>query len=318
MDAGCNVAVDIKRGLYLKTTVRVTTFVNASSCGASPCPSGSVCCRDPSASGLGACFAVKDCAVLPADSGTGGDLLSIDMRTGKIKSNVSLTQGIHPSFGAYNEADQRMYSVVPYSYTEYGVFAYDPATGNVTQAATFPKEQLDGIGVCIGQVIKSRYLVYMFSSGASGDNLVVLDLTTLKIVNQVPGFFGPIAVDPLFPDKLLAIQNVKNNGGVAVVSVDPLTNRTATLLRVPSTTLGRDLRAQDQAAFAVDAVHGTDAWFVASYNVKNGSLARGMFKASLAKDRSSGTAGGSRLVSQQEAWGDADGKPWLGRVDYLQ
>ena len=69
------------------------------------------------------------------------------------------------------------------------------------------------------------------------------------------------------PGSLIAIQNTQP--GVELLRFDPHAGTTTTLLTLTSTSLGNDLRAQDQASLAVSD-DGTSAWFVASYNLEVG------------------------------------------------
>ena len=137
----------------------------------------------------------------------------------------------------------------------------------------------------------------------------MLDLNSLDTVNTVPGFFAPIVADPNHPGHILAIQNIHKKG-IVLRRINPQTNHTQTIVSVNKTTLGKDLRAQDQASMAVDS-HGS-VWLIASYNVPSGDLIRGVFKLELRVNGSSGV-----LVSQVPAFGDKISAPWIGRLDYF-
>jgi hypothetical protein len=117
---GCNAGVDVESGVFYKTTTLKRTFQPSSDCGS--CKSGSVCCKDPTDQDpKGFCLKTSDCSNIPAGAGSGGQILTINGRTGAIQGNVTLTPGVHPVFGAFNKHDGLLYSIVPYSYTEYGL-----------------------------------------------------------------------------------------------------------------------------------------------------------------------------------------------------
>lgn len=230
---------------------------------------------------------------------------TIDASTGAVTHAVNLSAYYPPTFGAFSKRAGLLYTLVPYEYTAVGLFSINPQSGAVVQLATLPKGQLDGVAVCEGLLFNGRYLLYVMSAGRS-DNLFVYDLNSLKVVNAVSGFYGPLAVDPAAPDTVLAIQNVKP--GLRLVRLSPLTNATTELLRLNRTSLGEDLRAQDQASLATD---GKSAWFVASYNdPKTGMLYRGMYTVVLSADRASAT-----LVEERPSFGGKLPGVWLGRLD---
>jgi hypothetical protein len=78
--------------------------------------------------------------------------------------------------------------------------------------------------------------------------------------------------------------------------LDPLTGKSTVLGSLNTTSLGRDLRAQDQACLAVSPTGGTVA-VQASYNIASGLLDRGLFIFRL-----SGTT--ATLVSETKAFDD--------------
>jgi len=302
MMPGCNAGVDEAAGLFYKTTVLERTFEPSTDCGG--CDTGSVCCRDPTDPGSAAyCLGADACKDIPAGDGQGAQLLTIDGTSGRVLKNVTLSRGIHPAFGAFNAKDGQLYGVVPYSYTEYGLFSLSPDTGAVTQLYTWPKGQMDGIGVCEGLFL-SDATTLVFQLGSDTDHLLAVDTNTGLIQHETPGFYGPFARAPLHPGKLIALQNLHNRG-FQLLLLDPLGADDPTVLgALNATSLGRDLRAQDQACLAVHPEGSTIA-VQASYNLASGYLARGVFVFAL-----EGTT--ATLISEAEAFDDSDGKPWNG------
>lgn len=314
---GCNAAA--AAATYYKSSPLKETLVDANASAFPNCAGCAGkggkghCCADPTdASMTPTCFA-KKCDELPAGDGERVFALAIDAATGALKANVTFrTPMFAPPFSAWDAAKAVAWSVVPYSYTNLGLFSVDYAEGVATKVADFPKTSTDGVGVCAGRVLSygnRSHLAYQF--GGETDELRFVDLATFTVSTRVSGFYAAFVVDPLAPSALLAVRNVHGGKGIELVTVDPAANATAAILAIPATPLGRMLRAQDQADFAVRP-DGLRAWFVASYNIKNGSLVRGMFTVDVAEDRSSAT-----LVSTVEAFSDADGSPWIGTLDYF-
>ena len=318
---GCNAAA--APGGYWKTSPIEATMVdkNASEFpNCAGCVTGSGhCCADPTDPAMTpTCF--KDaCSKIPAGAVGGIYSLFLDAATGEVTSNDTFAlPAVSPPFAAWDDAIHKAWAVVPYSYTATGLFLLDYANATATKVADFPKKNTDGVGVCEGRVFTAKTsgkksLAYQFG-GTPNDELRVLDLDAGANYSQVaalPGFYAGLANDPLDATKLFAVVNVKN-AGIDLVHIDPTdANATKTLLAITSTPNGRMLRAQDQADFAVNA-DGTRAWLVASYNVDDGKLVRGLFTVDVAADRSSAS-----LVSTVEAFSDDDGKPWFGTLDYF-
>jgi hypothetical protein len=237
------------------------------------------------------------------------DILTIDAGTGRLLRSVPMNGEVgHPTFGSFNRKDGKVYTVIPYSYNEAGVFSVDPISGESRKLFSFAKASTDGIGICVGRVWNDgAHLIFQMSSDK--DNMMVMDLQSGKIVNRVEGFFAMHVQDPLNKERLLAIQNM--HPGIKLVSLDPLTGDSVDLFSMNTTTLGSDLCAQDQAGFAVDT-SGQILWFLASYNDEAGDLYRGVFELELATDRSS-----AALTSEYgPAFGQGTGF-FFGRLDYV-
>lgn len=308
---GCNAALDRTRGVYHKTAIRLSTY-EPGNC-TDTCPSGSTCCKDPSAKGDdGSCFSVPSCAQIPDGAGLGGgDLLSIDIDTGKVVSNITMVgTPHHPPSLAFSERTGLAYGVVPYAYTEYGIFSYNLRSGAVTQLNTMKKGSMDGIGNCIGGVLELNGTSLLWYQRSEGHNhtLLFVDLSTMQEVQRIPGFYMT-AEDPSQPGTLLGLTNTEP--GVALVRLSPMANTSTTLFSLRTTTLGSDLRAQDQASLAVDDA-GTTVWFAASYNTASGKLYRGIFTLGLAGDSN------VTLKSQHKFFGEPDDNTTIvGRIDWV-
>ena len=168
---------------------------------------------------------------------------------------------------------------------------------------------MDGIGNCIGGVIDLAHTSILWYQLSQGHEhvLVFLDLHTLKEVQRIPGFYMTVK-DPNGPRSLLGLMNTEP--GVALLRLSPFSNKTTILFSMSNTTLGDDLRAQDQASFAVDD-SGKNVWFAASYNVKSGDLYRGVFALELDGDTAT-------LKSQSKFFGQPDQKTIvIGRLDWV-
>ena len=76
-----------------------------------------------------------------------GKILTIDAKTGKLIANITMSTAAIPSFTALDAAKKVLFSMVPYTYTHYGVFSFDINTGSVKQLYDYTKDQLDGIAV---------------------------------------------------------------------------------------------------------------------------------------------------------------------------
>jgi len=321
---GCNAAAAPADGVYWKTAPLEATFEDANASAYHNC-AGCVggpghCCADPTTPSMTpTCFKTA-CDKIPA--GAAGEVFSlgIDAATGAVASNKTFAlPAVSPPFSAWDASIEKAWTVVPYSYTEAGLFLLDYANATATRVSTFAKGATDGIGVCEGRVFTAadtgaKALAYQFGGGLA-DELRVVDLSDggdYSIVHTLPGFYSGLANDPKDASKLFGVVNVKNHG-LELVHFDPTNaNASTTLLKIANTSLGRMLRAQDQADFAVDA-NGDRAWLVASYNVDpGGKLVRGLFTVDVAADRSSAS-----LVSTVEAFSDDDGKPWFGTLDYF-
>jgi len=313
---GCNAAA--AAGVYYKTSpekftmkpANASAFHNCAGCaGKRP----GHCCRDPTDPGMSPTCFTKACADLPAAKGETVFSLALDAATGALVRNVTFsTPMFAPPFAAWDAARRVAWSVVPYTYTALGLFKVDFARATATKVRDFNKTSTDGVGVCAGRVLAAggrSLLAYQF--GGQPDALRFVDLETYAVAHEVAGFFAAFVVDPLNPHALLAIRNAHRDKGVELVAVDPVANATTTVLAIASTPAGRMLRAQDQADFAVRP-DGLRAWFVASYNVADGRLVRGLFALDVAADRS-----GAAVVSTIEAFDDDDGKPWIGTIDYF-
>jgi len=306
---GCNAALDSKRKVYYKTAIKTITYIPGD------CPSGcgskGTCCKDPTAVGdQGSCFSVP-CGSIPTGAGLGGgDLLTIDIETCVVLRNKTMTgTPHHPPSLAYSEATGLSYGVIPYSYTEYGIFSYDAESGEVSQLNTMKKGTMDGIGNCIGGVLEwnnRTVLWYQLSQGHT-HTMVFVDLHTLQEVQRVPGFFITVK-DPNAPHSLLGLLNTEP--GVRLVRLSPATNRTTTLFSMNATSLGSDLRAQDQASLAIND-QGSRVWFAASYNTPSGELDRGVFTLELHSDSAT-------LLSEAKLFGQPDQKTTvIGRLDWV-
>ena len=170
---------------------------------------------------------------------------------------------------------------------------------------------MDGIGDCIGGVLDGHNTSVLWYQLAQGHKhaMVFVDLKTMKEVQRVPGFYITVK-DPKMPGSLLAITNTEP--GVALVRLGPGSNTSTTIFVMKTTTLGSDLRAQDQASLAVNDA-GTRLWFAASYNVPSGKLYRGIF--TLALDASGHNA---TLQSAVKFFGEPDQKTTMvGRIDWV-
>ena len=314
IDPGCNAAYRASQNVYYKTTSNIVTFEASTGCdGFGGCAAGAACCVNPAVpTDTPTCYAVDACSELSA--GDLGVIVTIDAASGRALANASMSAPYHPPFGAFSEADGVMLSLVPTDYFSLSLVAYDVATGAVEVRHTLEKGQLDGVAVCEGLVLSTtNELVYAMSNG-DGDYLLAIDTGTYAVRTLADAFYGPLAEDPTAPGAILALHNIPK-GGLELVRIDAATGAVSVVLRVASTSLGSDLRAQDQAGLAI-AADGSAGWFLASYNLPDGSLARGMF--TVAIDAQSGNA---TLVDEQWAFGgDATGgdgaHPWIGKLDW--
>lgn len=168
---------------------------------------------------------------------------------------------------------------------------------------------MDGIGNCIGGVINLAHIRILWYQLSQGHEyvLVFLDLRTLKEVQRIPGFYMTVK-DPNGPSSILGLMNTEPE--VALLCLIPFSNKIIALFSMSNTTLGDDLRAHDQASFAVDD-SGKNVWFAASYNVKSGDLYRGVFALEFDGDIAT-------LKSQSKFFGQPDQKTtMIGRLDWV-
>ena len=247
---------------------------------------------------------------------TTSQMLTVDALTGKTLHAVTLTGG-PPRYGSETflagpDADGLLYSAEPLSYTSFTIFSWNVTSGVVTEVATLPKKQLDGIGVCAAAVAGQR-LVFMLA-----DALVAFDLVGRKNVTRLTDrFYAPLAPDPSHPGSVLALT-------VGPASIDSAARETSFLTRVElatgtATTLFAfnatyyhrlckcklPIRPQDQADLAVSS-DGRSAWAVLSYNEKPGPhgslLARGSFAFDVGATK-------ANLVGEAFAWDDQSPSP---------
>merc|ERR1719230_402149 len=99
---------------------------------------------------------------MAAGGGLGaGELLSIDVVSGAVVGNATMTgTPHHPVALALSRATGVAYGVVPFAYTEYGLFSFDAASGAVAQLAAFPKQTMDGLADCVGGVLSTTGEVF--------------------------------------------------------------------------------------------------------------------------------------------------------------
>ena len=182
---GCNAAAAPADGVYWKTAPLEATFEDANASAYHNC-AGCVagpghCCADPTTPSMTpTCFKAA-CDEIPA--GAAGEIFSlgIDAATGAVAANKTFAlPAVSPPFSAWDATIDKAWTVVPYSYTEAGLFLLDYANATATRVSTFAKGATDGIGVCEGRVFTAadtgtKALAYQFGGGLK-DELRVVDL----------------------------------------------------------------------------------------------------------------------------------------------
>lgn len=248
----------------------------------------------------------------------GLQILTLDISSGSIVRNLTMSGTPHhpPTFAWSGEA-RRAYGVVPYEYTIYGIFVYDPKTGLVEEVANFPKGDMDSIGDCISGFFSGSSVMWYRLDENAGESLVFFDVETSMETLRMPGSVNMVVEDTRAPGTLLAIRNLLPYG-VELMRLDPLSNTSYSLLIINETTLGSQLRAQDQASLAVSD-DGT-VWFVASYDVYDPDIKftyvyRGVFTLA----RNSSYVDTFVLESEEKLFGEPDqpGTVFVGRLDWV-
>ena len=258
-----------------------------------------------------------------------GYLHTVYAPTGHVMGKVALRN--HPgkpgteTFLAGPDAEGNLWFAEPLEYTSYSIFKIDSITGVVTEVATLPKQQLDGIGVCVGAIAGNK-LLYIVA-----DTLVSFDLTSHNVTEISKGFYAPLALDPSHAGHILALHM---GPAVQEPGAPEAPKKTAMLTRVDlstgvATTLYTfdaayyhhlckcklPIRPQDQADLAVSS-DGTRAWAVLSYNekpvpTKGSLLARGSFAFNVSES-------GASLVGHAFAWDDESANARLGVMRWVR
>ena len=133
-----------------------------------------------------------------------GYLHTVYAPTGHVMGKVALRN--HPgkpgteTFLAGPDAEGNLWFAEPLEYTSYSIFKIDSITGIVTEVATLPKQQLDGIGVCVGAIAGNK-LLYIVA-----DTLVSFDLTSHNVTEISKGFYAPLTLDPSHAGHILALH----------------------------------------------------------------------------------------------------------------
>ena len=156
---GCRAAAGA--GAYWTASLVSTTMVaeNASAepnCAGCAAPNATAhCCADPTdPTMLPACFTSK-CGDVPASTAGGVSVLQIDAASGSVVGNATFPPGAAapPAFAAWDDATGLAYSVIPFTYSDLGLYELNYHNATAKQLKTYPKQPTDGVGSCEGRVV---------------------------------------------------------------------------------------------------------------------------------------------------------------------
>ena len=240
-------------------------------------------------------------------------MLTVEASSGAVLHKVKLVGGPSREIGAETflagpDANGLLYSCEPLEQTHYSVLSYNTSSGEVNVVATPSKEQLAGIGVCIGFVDKKGNALYYTYK----DGLVQMDLTTHNITPVASKIFiAPIRPDPTRPGTALGIisRDDSDNPGTVVTALSRLdlqSGNTTDLYVFNSSYYHHlchctlPLRAQDQADISISS-DGKTVYVALSFNdkpVQHESLVTtGIFVMEIGADGNSAS-----LVSEVVGW----------------